>query len=99
MVWVMRLSKQQREVILRSIRERGTGERRWMLRSRADDAARGGDIDLLVVSGRLDFRDHWPIRRDILDAIGWQKLDLIVQKPDQPLSPIARIARESGIPL
>lgn len=64
--------------------------------SRVDDQARGGDIDLLVLSDRLGFDDLWPIRRDILDRIGWQKLDLIIENERDGLSAIARVAMETG---
>lgn len=59
----------------------------------------GGDIDLLVISDQLDFRKQWKIRRDILDEIGWQKLDLLVCPADQLNSGIARLAIESGVSL
>jgi hypothetical protein len=49
-----------------------------------------------VLSDRIGFDDLWPIRRDILDLIGWQKLDLIVENEGQGLSPIARVAMETG---
>jgi hypothetical protein len=42
---------------------------------------------------------EWEIRRDILDEIGWQKLDLIVRRRNQLDSPIASVAMETGIPL
>lgn len=64
--------------------------------SRVDDQARGGDIDLLVLSDRLGFDDLWPIRREILDRIGWQKLDLIIENERVGLSAIARVAMETG---
>lgn len=67
--------------------------------SRADDHAKGGDIDLLIVSDRISFHQEWVIRRDILDEIGWQKLDLIVRHSNQLGTPIAGIAMETGIPL
>jgi len=64
--------------------------------SRVDDRARGGDIDLLVLSNRIGFDDLWPIRREILDCIGWQKLDLIVESESAGLSAIAQLAVETG---
>jgi predicted nucleotidyltransferase len=67
--------------------------------SRADDRAKGGDIDLLIISDRIGLHQEWNIRRDILDEIGWQKLDLIVRRSNQLDSPIASVAMETGIPL
>jgi len=81
------------------IRSRDPDARVVLFGSRVDDGARGGDLDLLVLSDRLGFRDIWPIRRDILDRIGWQKLDLILRKKGDADLPIVRIAEETGIAL
>jgi uncharacterized protein len=67
--------------------------------SRVDDAQRGGDIDLLVVSDKLAFRDVLRLRRGILDSIGWQQLDLIVRRRDQLDEPLAVVARETAVKL
>jgi len=67
--------------------------------SRTDDAARGGDIDLLVVSDALGFREVLQLRRAILDRIGWQQLDLVVRRSDQLNEPLVKVARETGIKL
>jgi predicted nucleotidyltransferase len=71
----------------------------YLYGSRADDAARGGDVDLLVVSETLGFRDVLRLRRRILDRIGWQQLDLLVRRRDQLNEPMAAIARETGVKL
>jgi predicted nucleotidyltransferase len=71
----------------------------YLYGSRADDLARGGDIDLLVVSDTLDFRDVLRLRTRILDRIGWQQLDLVVRRRDQRDEPLAAMAQETGIRL
>ena len=93
----MRLSGDTRRIIVDAIRSRDPDARIILFGSRTDDRARGGDIDLLVVSDRLGFRDLWPIRRDILDQIGWQKLDLILREKDKADTPIARVAEQTGV--
>lgn len=95
----MRLSETERTAILDAIRARDPDARVILFGSRARDDARGGDIDLLVVSREIGFRDEWGIRRDILDRIGWQKLDLLVRRPDQLKSAITQIALETGVSL
>ena len=95
----MRLAPSEKQAILSAIAKQDPDARVILFGSRADDQARGGDIDIFVVSERIGFREQWPIRRDILDEIGWQKLDLIVRRPDQLDSGIARLAMETGVPL
>ena len=71
----------------------------YLYGSRTDDTARGGDIDLLVVSDTLGFRDISHLRRAILDRIGWQQLDLAVRRRDQLEEPLAAMARSMGVRL
>lgn len=95
----MRLTHEQLTAIRSAVRRQDPAARIILFGSRADDHAKGGDIDLLVVSDRIGLHEEWIIRRDVLDRIGWQKLDLIVRRNDQLHSPIATVAIESGIPL
>ncbi len=67
--------------------------------SRTDDDAKGGDIDLLVVSDRLTFRDLLRLRAAIMDRIGWQQLDLLIRRRDQLQEPLVTLALETGIRL
>lgn len=68
----------------------------YLYGSRTDDDARGGDIDLLVVSDKLGLRDVLRLRVQILDRIGWQQLDLVARRRDQMGDAIAALARETG---
>jgi uncharacterized protein len=71
----------------------------YLYGSRVDDAARGGDVDLLVISETLGFREVLQLRRRILDRIGWQQLDLLVRRREQMNEPLAAIALETGVKL
>ncbi len=71
----------------------------YLYGSRANDAAQGGDIDLLVVSDTLGFRDLLRLRTAILDRIGWQQLDLLIRRRDQLTEPLAALALETGVKL
>jgi predicted nucleotidyltransferase len=95
----MRLNPNQNDAILKAVHRQDSAAQIILFGSRANDLAKGGDIDLLVVSDHIGLHQEWLIRRDILDEIGWQKLDLIVRRHDQLDSPIASIAMETGIPL
>jgi predicted nucleotidyltransferase len=95
----MRLDPNQTDAIIKAVRRQDPAAEIILFGSRTNDQAKGGDIDLLVVSDHINMHQEWLIRRDILDEIGWQKLDLIVRRHDQLDSPIASIAMETGIPL
>jgi predicted nucleotidyltransferase len=95
----MRLNPKQNDAILKAVHRQDPVAKIILFGSRVNDHAKGGDIDLLVVSDHIGLHQEWLIRRDILDEIGWQKLDLIVRRHDQLDSPIASIAMETGIPL
>lgn len=95
----MRLSSKQLSIIESAIRNRDPEASIYLFGSRVNDDAKGGDIDLLVISNLIEFRDEIAIRREILDEIGWQKLDLIVRPDKNSQTPIVRIAIESGIPI
>lgn len=46
--------------------------------SRTDDAARGGDIDILCLSDKIDRHQKRRIRRQISDRLDGQRVDLFV---------------------
>ena len=95
----MRLTPHEKAAILTAVGRQDLEARIILFGSRADDRARGGDIDLLIISDQIGLHQEWEIRRDILDEIGWQKLDLIVRRSNQLDSPIASTAMETGISL
>ena len=95
----MRLTPHQRTAILTAVGKQDPKARIILFGSRADDRARGGDIDLLIVSDVIGLHEEWEIRRDVLDEIGWQKLDLVVRRRNQPESAIVSVAMETGIPI
>jgi predicted nucleotidyltransferase len=95
----MRLETDQSTAIREEIRRADPGAEIYLYGSRADDTRRGGDIDLLVISDRLGFRDLLALRRAILDRIGWQQLDLMMRRRDQLEEPLAILAQQTGIKL
>jgi predicted nucleotidyltransferase len=95
----MRLGAKEVETIREEIQQSDPAAEIYLYGSRADDSAKGGDIDLLVVSDALGFRDVLRLRTRILDRIGWQQLDLVVRRRDQVDEPLAAMAQETGIKL
>ncbi len=95
----MRLTANEITAIREEIQRLDPTAEVYLFGSRVDDAARGGDIDLLLISDILSFRDILRLRRRILDRIGWQQIDLVVRRHDQLNEPLAAIAQETGIRL
>ena len=95
----MRLTASEVSSIGQEVRLLDSEAEIFLYGSRVDDNARGGDIDLLVVSGRIGFRELLRLRSAILDRIGWQQLDLIVRRRDQSNEAFATIARKEGVRL
>jgi predicted nucleotidyltransferase len=95
----MRLGVDEAKTVRLEVRRLDPEAEIYLYGSRADDSARGGDIDLLVVSDKLGFRDVLRLRTAILDQLGWQQLDLVVRRRDQLNEPLAAAARETGVKL
>ena len=70
----------------------------YLFGSRVDDKKRGGDIDLLLISNILSFRDKRRIRVGLHEKLGEQKIDIVIVKKGQD-SPFVRIALNEGVPL
>ena len=95
----MRLDIHELDAIRGEIRRFDPAAEIYLYGSRTDDAARGGDIDLLVISDNLGFHYVLRLRTRILDRIGWQQLDLLVRRRNQLAEPMAALALETGTKL
>jgi predicted nucleotidyltransferase len=95
----MRLADHEVSAIREEVRRLDAGAEVYLYGSRVNDAERGGDIDLLVVSDSLGFRELLRLRTAILDRIGWQQLDLTIRRRDELDEPLAATARQTGVRL
>lgn len=93
----MRLSESERQVILHAISARDPQAEVYLFGSRVDDDARGGDIDLLVLSKEIDSRAKLDILGDLHLSLGDQRIDVVVA-PDLS-RPFTRIAVAEGVHL
>jgi predicted nucleotidyltransferase len=91
----MRLSDPERRTIVSAVHRYDAQALVFLFGSRVDDAKRGGDIDLMVRSTSIGPAERRRIRRTICDAIGEQKIDILVVT--DLASPMARVAQSSGI--
>lgn len=101
----MRITETERRV-LRDEAQRafGADSKVFLFGSRVDDARRGGDIDLLVETGKMGhsaiFEAELRFLARVKSALGERKIDVLVDYPDRTFRPeILRIARDQGIQL
>jgi predicted nucleotidyltransferase len=97
----MRLTSEQAGIIRQAAHRRfGVNARVWLFGSRVDDNARGGDIDLMIEATTApdnDFRDTLALETDLQNALGDQKIDILLLHPGNQETPMHRIAKKTGI--
>ncbi len=76
----MRLSQKEISAIKNNILSFDQNAKIYLFGSRVNDNAKGGDIDVLVISDKIGFTEKLKIRTGIFREIEEQKLDLIVKK-------------------
>ncbi|MDR2755452.1 MAG: nucleotidyltransferase domain-containing protein [Planctomycetaceae bacterium] len=85
----------EKQVMIEAVKKADTDAALWIFGSRIDDTKKGGDIDIAILSPKIDIMKKIQIRRDILDKIGEQKVDIIVSHDGS--EPFFRLAQETGI--
>lgn len=96
----MRLQAEHATFIKRTITDHfGDGSRVWLFGSRADDARRGGDVDLYVEPNTREGLFDRRVRclGELMDGLPYP-VDLVVAEPGVPRA-IDRIAQKQGVPL
>jgi len=93
----MRLHQDQIENIREVVLSRDPAARIFLFGSRVDDQQRGGDIDLLVLSQKLDATDRRKMKVDLYRRIGHRKIDLLLAPDDRRA--FVRLAMEEGVAL
>ncbi|MEO6455274.1 MAG: nucleotidyltransferase domain-containing protein [Ginsengibacter sp.] len=76
----MRISKKEISVIKKNILNFDQNAKIYLFGSRVNDEAKGGDIDILIISDKIGFNEKLKIRTRIFNEIEEQKLDLVVKK-------------------
>ena len=74
----------------------------WLFGSRADDAKRGGDIDLYVELPPEDYTYAKKVRFwcELVNHLGDQKIDIVINKTGaSPHLPIHDVAKSKGVRL
>lgn len=93
----MRVSDYEVQVIKDVINYMDSNSQIYLFGSRTDDAKKGGDIDLLILSERLNQSHASVIKYKMCEILGDQKIDVVIEKDDS--KPFTRIALKEGIRL
>ncbi len=91
----MRITEKERAEITQTVTRRDPSASIYLFGSRVDDNARGGDLDLLVLSMKIGLLERLDILADLHRNLGEQKIDLVIY-PDLS-KPFARITASEGI--
>jgi predicted nucleotidyltransferase len=93
----MRITEPVRRTLVTAVHSADAKAKVWLFGSRADDSKKGGDIDIAILSQTIRLAERMRIRRDIVDALGEQKIDIVVSA--DAADPFFRLALEKGIRL
>lgn len=74
----MRLKQEEIKTLKSKLYELSKDAKLYLFGSRVDDSKKGGDIDLLVVSDKLNKKDLRTLRIEFFKNFGEQKLDIIL---------------------
>jgi len=76
----MRLTEHEKNTIIEVVKTVDPDAKVWLFGSRADDNKKGGDIDIGILSSKIDVMGEIEIRQKTCDKIGEQKIDIVVSK-------------------
>jgi len=93
----MRLANEEQSAISETIRQADNEAQIYLFGSRVDDAAKGGDIDLLVLSKSINLMKKLDILAQLHRKLGERKIDIAVY-PDTT-RPFPKMVMQEGVRL
>ena len=93
----MRLSPEEKSAVVDAIVRFDPEAMIYLFGSRVDDSQKGGDIDILIFSTRLTFKDKLKIKAVLFKKMEEQKIDLVIASNRK--DPFVRMALEKGVRL
>ena len=93
----MRLANEEQSAIRDTIRQADADAMIYLFGSRTDDAAKGGDIDLLVLSKKINLMTKLDILAELHQRLGERKIDIAIY-PDAT-RPFPRLIMQEGVRL
>jgi len=94
----MRLTQKEVKLLKEKLTSLSKDAKLYLFGSRVDDAKRGGDIDLLVVSSVLSKKDLRHLRLAFFKVFGEQKLDILLDDGTFA-NPFHKMISKKAIPL
>ena len=95
----MRITAEQITFIKRTISELRPDADIFLFGSRANDSARGGDIDILILcKPELTFQDKAKLETQFINRYGDQKIDFICFAPESE-DPFKKLSMQNAIAL
>lgn len=91
----MRLIREEQAVITNAVRQADADAQIYLFGSRVNDAAKGGDIDLLVLSKKINLMTKLEILAQLHLKLGERKIDVAVY-PDAS-HPFPRLVMHDAI--
>ncbi len=82
----MRLTEKEKTTLRSTVENFDPEAKVYLYGSRTNDALKGGDIDLLVLSETLTFSDKISILVEIKQILGEQKIDLLIANQEKQAS-------------
>ncbi len=73
----MRISEHEHRIIKETISDFDPEARIYLFGSRTDNTQKGGDIDILIESSKLNFAERIVLKTRLLGLLGEQKIDLL----------------------
>jgi len=95
----MRITEHQKNTIIEAVKNTDPAAQVWLFGSRTDDAKKGGDIDIAILSEKVnqDAMQKTQVRRYICSRIGEQKIDIVTSSEGKEA--FFRLAVAEGIEL
>lgn len=91
----MRLNSNDMNAIKECINSLDKGAEVYLFGSRTVDVAKGGDIDLLIISKKLGYDDTIRIRKILYEKLEEQKIHIIIAQ--DTTDPFVKIAYREGV--
>jgi predicted nucleotidyltransferase len=76
----MRITEREKNVIIDAVVNVDPDAKIWLFGFRTDDSKKGGDIDIGILSLKIDVMEEIEIKQKMYDKIGEQKIDFVVSK-------------------